>query len=182
MAGRNHYQAVQAFLKPLRRATACVTKSVLVASGNDPAENPHAVTFPTGPAPLDGPHRLHLHVAHHYRVVPAEGTAGPWRVHTAAYYYHLLGPNEQGALREILLFHWHPEGASAVTAPHAHVPAYRQPIDLSAVHLPTPRVSLELVLRLAIENLGAVPLKPQRQWRRVLGATEEVFERWRTWG
>lgn len=46
-------------------------------------------------------------------------------------------------------------------------------------HIPTGRVSLEDVLRLAIAEFG---VQGQRaDWREVIGGTQAKFEQWRTW-
>ena len=78
--------------------------------------------------------------------------------------------------RELLAYHWHPEGVSDVTFPHLHVPraepiplARTDPVRSAAVgemHLPTNRVLLEDVVELLIREFSIVPLRPD--WQAVL--------------
>jgi hypothetical protein len=60
----------------------------------------------------------------------------------------LLREGRRGQEERLFAYHWHPTGASPVTWPHLHVldPASA----LRKVHLPTGRISLEEVLRLAV--------------------------------
>lgn len=99
-----------------------------------------------------------------------------WRVHTLGYAYELLDPAD----RRIVAYHWHPQPYNRVKSPHLHVPSHTAPVDLSRVHLPTPRVSLEAVLRFAIDELGVEPLR--EDWRAVLEASERAYLAGRTWG
>lgn len=116
---------------------------------------------------------LILDVAHYFRVVEAAGDIGPYRCRTIGYSYdfrHSEGPS-------VLSFHWHPN--SAYQSPHAHMHQYVAPVDLSKVHAPTGRTSLEQVVRLAIDDFGATPLRDD--WEAVLAETEDAFNRYREW-
>lgn len=179
MAGRTPQEAVHNFLEPLRKAVSCVTPAVLgVSGGYFPSATPHVLTLAQGdPVRLRADPPVLLSVIRHYRVVEHEGSRGPWKVSTAAYYYTLSDVDE----REIITYHWHPAGRSAVTYPHLHLglAATVGYAPLAEAHVPTGRVPLEQVLRLAIRDLGVRPLR--EDWRDVLEATQSAHETWRTW-
>lgn len=128
------------------------------------------------PVPLRGSTRVSLAVKMRYRIVQAEGERGPWQVSVAAYQYAFT----DDAGREIVAYHWHPDGMSNVTAPHLHLEAgaHVGRLDLAASHLPTGRVSLESIVRLAIEGFSVSPLR--REWQSVLSRGDEAFARWKT--
>lgn len=165
-------------MRPLQRAVSFVTEAVLVASGREPARlrpEPHILTFPSGSsARLHSDSRLSLRFRHRYTIVEAEGEYGPWTVRSTEYLYEFFNQEE----RSILAYHWHPNSRSHVTWPHLHVPQ-TMPFDLSRAHAPTGRVSVEAVVRFAIEDLG---VRPSREnWRSAVEQGEQVFRRWRTW-
>jgi hypothetical protein len=87
-----------------------------------------------------------------------------WDAQTAAYEYRLSDPDD----RELLAYHWHPEGQSHVETPHLHLgPAAevgRRP--LLTAHLPTGLVRVDSVIRLAVESFAVAPIRPD--WDRVL--------------
>src|SRR5205085_1644240 len=87
------------------------------------------------PIRLRGPERIHLRVRMRVRLTQAEPPRGLWEARTAAYEYRLSDQDD----REIVAYHWHPEGQSHVQAPHLHLgPAAEigRPALLAA-HLPT---------------------------------------------
>jgi hypothetical protein len=63
----------------------------------------------------------------------------------------------------------HPRGESPITWPHMHVGADVRVGDrwLGKVHLPTSAVGLERVVAMAIDELGAKPLRDD--WERLIG-------------
>jgi len=177
MAGRTPSEAVNNYLGPLQRAISCVTKAVLnVRGGYYPSPDPHPLALGDGaPVTISSDPPLLLTVLQNYRVVEFEGPRGPWKVSIVSYFYSL----EDREGREVL-YHWHPQGASTVTFPHLHVRAGGRlgRTDISQVHFPTGRVSLEDVLRLAILELG---VKPERtDWAELLDSTQAAYEEWRT--
>ncbi len=177
MAGRNPAEAVANFIEPLQRAVSCVTPAVLnVHGGYHLADVPHVVTLGDGePVRLRGP--LALRATQHYRIVKASGEHGPYKISTAGYLYAL--DDEQG--REVLAYHWHPEGRGEEARPHLHLGdgAAVGHERIACAHLPTERISLEALLRCAIADLGVEPLRSD--WRDVLDRTQAIFETWRTW-
>jgi len=177
LAGRTPAEAVGAFLAPLQQALACVTPSVLnVSGGYYVADRPHALSLGAGdPVPLSGGNEFALSVAQNYRLMELEGLREPWNVQTTAYFYELRRGEQ-----ELLVYHWHPQGASPYTNPHLHLGpgaelGFRR---LQGAHVPTGRVALEEVLRLAITELGARPRR--KDWAEVLEATQAGYEAWRT--
>lgn len=94
----------------------------------------------------------------------------PWKVSTRAYRYRL-----DDASGEVVSWHWHPLGRSAVREPHAHV-AHG---PLAGTHLPTRRVGLEAVLRFLLADLAARPRRTD--WSAVLDQADAVFQAWETW-
>jgi len=91
LAGRTPHEAVNEFVRPLQRAVSFVTRDILVASGYQPADEPHVLTFPGGdPVRLSGDRRLTFLFTHRYTIQRAEQRRGPWEVHSAEYSYELL--------------------------------------------------------------------------------------------
>jgi hypothetical protein len=174
MVGRTSKEALQIFLDPLRQALSCVTHEVLyIRSGNDPAAAPYALMLHNSPVSLGRDRRFALEVIQHYRLIETERPQGPWQVQTVAYYYTLseLGENP----REILGYHWHPQGRSWVTYPHLHLYAGAEVgrDDVRKAHLPTGRITLEEVLQLAIKEFGVTPLRDN--WEEILQRTQGIF-------
>ena len=90
----------------------------------------------------------------HYRIVEAEGERGPWKVRGAGYDYAIRQDED-----ELVTYHWHPEQHTGVTWPHLHVGTAALAgggLLSRKSHLPSRRIALEQVLRLAVE-LGAEP-------------------------
>jgi hypothetical protein len=178
LAGRTPHEAVREFIGPLQLALSCVTSEVLRAGGYHVADEPHALTLGRGlPVRLRGEGRLSLTFDHHYRIVEDPGPRGPYKCSTTSYLYGL----DDSDGREVLSYQWHPSGRSPVTWPHLHLGAGAAVgrLELARAHLPTGRVSIEEVLRLAISELGVEPLR--EDWREVLERTQQAYETSRTW-
>jgi hypothetical protein len=140
---------------------------VLIHGGHAPARRPYTLTFGGSEIiPIQGPQRISLGMIYNYTVEPADDG---WRVHTASYAYQLFLRDE----RPLISWHWHPGGRSPVTWPHAHVPHHVSPVDLSKAHVPTGQVSIQAVIRFAIEEVSVEPLRPD--WRAMLEQTERSF-------
>lgn len=105
------------------------------------------------------------------------GPRGPWKTTTAAYVYELQDSDS----RALLSYHWHPGEGSTVTFPHLHLGPAAQlgHRPLATAHLPTNRIALEDMLRLAITEFDVEPLK--NDWAEVLSRTEASYDEWRTW-
>lgn len=180
MAGKTPPKAVQDFVKPIQLALSCVTNAQITRSGDYRTTADHVLVVADGEPfalPRTSGSALRARVSQNYRIVPAEGPRGPWKVTTTAYLYTL----EEADGLEILSYQWHPSGPSSVHYPHLHVgqAAGKPRPELQRAHLPTGRISLEQFLWLAIE---AFKVRPRRDDRRdVLYRTLQKFEQWRTW-
>lgn len=98
-----------------------------------------------------------------------------WTVGSLAYSYELLERDE----RRVIAYHWHPETPPAFDHLHfgrqfAHASL---PDDIRAratalvrAHLPTQRISLQSVIRLAILELRVEPIRDD--WQSILRETE----------
>jgi hypothetical protein len=151
----------------MQQAISCVTPSILrgPTGYRRLAERVDLVLGSGEAVRLRGPERTHLRVRLRVRVAQAEPPRGLWDARTAAYEYRLSDQDD----REILAYHWHPDGQSHIQTPHLHLgPAAEVGrASLLAAHLPTSSVSLHHVLRLAVESFGVAPVR--RDWDRVLG-------------
>jgi hypothetical protein len=179
LAGKTPREAVHAFLDPLGRSLRQFTLTPLnVSGGYYVAAEPHALTLGDGgPVTLGGSSRLQISLSQRYRVIEAPEASGPWKVTTAGYFYAIADAEE----REIVSFHWHPEGESYMVTPHIHLGPGAEVghRSLADAHLPSGRVSIEQVLRLAVA-LGAEPLL--EDWERELDRSQRLHEEWRQWG
>jgi hypothetical protein len=99
-----------------------------------------------------------------------------WKVRTGGY-ADILGFSERHD-PELVAWQWHPR--SKVKVPHAHVSAAHDDVrSFRKLHIPTGRVSFESIVRFAIEDLSAVPLR--ENWADILGETEGRFKEFQTW-
>jgi hypothetical protein len=114
-----------------------------------------------------GPERIHLRVRMRVRLTQSEPPRGLWEAETAAYDYRLSDQDD----REIVAYHWHPEGQSHVRTPHLHLGPGAEigRTALLRAHLPTGPVPIQDVLRLTIEGFNVEPAR--RDWDRVLQTT-----------
>lgn len=136
------------------RALSCVTNAHVIVSGYHQTDIPHRLSLASSdPVRLGTEHALTLDVGEHYRV---RDTGSGWEVDAVAYFYALARDSE-----DVIVYHWHPLGRSSITRPHLHVRADLHVGDrwLGKVHLPTGQISLEDIIRLAIQELGAQPLR-----------------------
>jgi hypothetical protein len=98
-----------------------------------------------------------------------------WTVRTVGYSYDVLDADE----RELITFHWHPQGPSDVRTPHLHVSGVppillpkrpsghdAPPHDLRRAHIPTGIVGLDQLLFMLIRDLGVEPRDPR--WDQIL--------------
>lgn len=179
MPGATPKEAVEAFLRPLRRVVSCITPRILdVRGGYHPSQRPHTVLIGDGlPVKLAAPGGLKLRFAHRYQVIEAPERPGTWKVSSAGYAYALDDPGDQ----EIIAYHWHPEGRSSIRFPHLHIAtgAGCRREELAAAHCPTGRISVEEFFRFAITDFKVAPLRPD--WSDVFAEAQRDFERWRTW-
>lgn len=109
------------------------------------------------------------------RVVDLRPAQPRYRAEAGAYYVTVLDPDG----REILAYHWHPEGSDRITYPHLHVSSDLNEIQLGRgggalsladLHIATGFVQLRDVVRFLIEELDVTPLRTD--WREVLRGDE----------
>ncbi len=107
--------------------------------------------------------RLYLDLYHGFRIVQTRSGLEPFHVTTTDYFYTLLDRNH----RELLSYHFHPDGAGWCTYPHLHVGTARGIID-NKTHLITGPLPLQAFIRTLIEDpaIPVVSLRPD--WGRVL--------------
>lgn len=123
--------------------------------------------------------RLTFSAGQRFRIIhDADVIDGPFRITTVDYWY-------QYALldgRELLTYHWTPEAIDTDQRlyPHLHVgfglldaEGSFMPDTFSKLHIPTARVSLEAIVRFAIEELGVAPIP--RNWKERLLRGEEAL-------
>jgi hypothetical protein len=105
------------------------------------------------------------------RVAQIKPPRGLWDAQRAAYEYRLSDQDN----REILSYHWHPDGLSHVQSPHLHLgpAAEAGRAALLTTPLPTGPVSLRYVLRLAVESFSDETLRPERS--QVLGVMQPTI-------
>jgi hypothetical protein len=167
MPNRSGAEAAQSLLTELRRAFSCVSGDVLIdARRNQSEEHPRTVFLPRRTAPLGGRAGFDLVVSHEYTVERGPSARSEWSARTLGYRYALNlhdGP-------ELLAFHWHPDDPNPIKFPHLHLSAGAQVqfAALARAHIPTGLVELKDALRMAIEDLGVRPLRPD--WSNVLSA------------
>lgn len=127
--------------------------------------------------------RLLFSAGQNFRIVRTDDEdRGPFKVRTVRYFYQFA--TRDGT--EVLVYHWTPEaqGPNDRTYPHLHVatPMLNPAAPVFAgrfnkIHIPTGRVSLEAVVRLAIEEMG---ITGKKGWQSTLARTQAAFEQWRT--
>lgn len=118
--------------------------------------------------------RLELGMRMRYKIIEH---GGGYRVTTLAYDHLLM----QSSGEVIVNFHWHPDGSSHEKKPHLHVGSSqlaRDAVLTSKIHVPTGRISVEQVIRQAIE-FGAEPFGDN--WEKRLDQSEAPFREHRTW-
>jgi hypothetical protein len=177
MAGRTPSEAVKAFTAPIQRALTCFADGRVIVDSYKP-DNEGVLQFnDADDVRLNGQGRVCLYVSLRYRIVKLEDPPDPrepWKTTTTGWAHH-LGRIQRGKVVPIAQFHWHPQDTPDKPYPHVHVPA-----DADRLHIPTGRVLVEDVLKLAIES-GATP-RDQAKWDDILQTNVENFAKGATWG
>jgi len=132
--------------------------------GYEQNDDLHFLNFGATPVRLNGTARIALSFDCGYRTAPDRSNRRAWEVRIAYYFYSL----DDGDHREIIAYHWHPEGHSNVVAPHIHIGrgAMAGRPELSNAHLPTGIISLADVIRVAIVDFNVQPLR--QDWQTIL--------------
>jgi hypothetical protein len=178
--GRTPAEAVEVFLEPIRESLSCLcrAKLTLSAGGRGAVGQTHLLTLNGGrPVVLGG--GLTLDARIHYEIIRMpDARSQPFRITTRAYLHTIA--NDAGA--ELISAHWHPTGNSARRDPDWHVGSAALAEDgvfTPRAHIPSPRVSFEAVVRLAIDQFD---VKPTREdWSEVIERCEQSFVSHRTW-
>jgi hypothetical protein len=111
-----------------------------------------------------------------YRFAVREDGSRParerWFTRTVSYAYQLHHHDE----REILAYHWHPDGRSHLTTPHLHMGAGAGSLipELTTAHLPTGKVAPTAILALAIEQFGVRARRSD--WAEVFASVETAIQ------
>lgn len=182
MPGRTPPEAFKAFVDPLASALACVARCKLSpsAGGRQQVDVVHHLLGNDGEViEVGGPYHLRLRVRMKYMIVRQDDLeGGPFKIRTLAYSYSLTS----GTGGEIVSYHWHPDSASHVKSPHAHL-GHGQlssgALLTPRTHLPTGRVSLEQVVRSLITEHEVTPRADD--WDARLTLSHGVFELYRSW-
>lgn len=177
MPGKNPTDAFYAFQRPLQQDLSCVTNDILVTSkgGRHDVDVIHSLTAADGPVLITGDgHQLDIGLQ--YSIIKT-GDSGKmaYRCTTKAYAYAILDAENH----PLFAWHWHPFGNSSYYEPHAHPFAIDPRLLPSRAHFPTGRISLEQVIRFAIDQLKVEPVR--NDWDKVLSLNEAKFELHRSW-
>jgi hypothetical protein len=166
MTGPTPGAAVEAVRDILQRLLSCVTADVLLA------DRFGARTTFTASALLrrTAGNTLHLTWIHDVATVSnAERTRRERsQAVTAAYAYTLKDSDG----REIVAYHWHPQGRGHVRAPRLHLGAGLGTLrsEVTKAHLYTGMVTPVAILTLAVERFDVVPRRPD--WAAIFERTE----------
>jgi len=183
-------QAVRRYLAPFNQAMRCIHHGTLIAAlERDYAAGQESSILLNDGDPLRlraaTPPAVYLSLGQRFEIVRDDALPapeGPHRVHTREYWYQFSLEDD----RELFAFHWTPKTTDARQRryPHLHVGspllAAEPPIlpgQLHKLHLPTGRVSVESIVRFAIEELGVTPLI--ESWRDVLDVGQRQFDQHR---
>ena len=161
MDARRARDAEEAYLGSLRRVLSCVTPSVLLTRAAGAGGGDRLAEIAQNPTSLLATPRLSFLFFQTYRLVRADDGTG-WGVRPTGYRYEVRehdGP-------ELVAYHWHPTGNSAITFPHVHAHILGSAADLSKRHLPTGVVTPAEIVRCLIAELGVEPLRSD--WQDVL--------------
>ena len=183
MAGNSPGEAVEAFLSPLKLAISVLGDAVLVTRSHPPLGAIQVVTLnSSAPWKVESDHpnyeSLHLELTLNFVVVEAVGELGPYKTSSRGYIMSLGDASK----RELVSFHWHPlADVTSEHRPHFHVGEAFVP-TAARMHVPTPRISVEEFITLAIDSFGAHPVVDEDIWRPLLADGRETYERYRQWG
>ena len=160
-------EAAHSFAVAVQATLACITDRDVTYAWAQPLNQSRAIVLNEGDETPIG-NGLYLSVSHTYAVRQVASDA--FAVSTGGYAYAIDSDDTGG---EIYSWHWHPDGPSACTWPHAHV---QQPLG---DHFPTGRVALEDVVRWLILEAHIDPIRPD--WPDVLEANRAQYNELRTW-
>ena len=109
MPSRTAYEAAINHEENVQLLVSCVTRSVVKVAGGyfQGASRPHRLELNNGrPVALGGESRLMLKLQQHFHIDNTDGRGGAWAVRLVGYHYAVYDHRH----REILVYHWHPQG------------------------------------------------------------------------
>lgn len=175
-------RAYQRYFNGLQTAVGCISHGRLTGlSQREPELNrAYSLVLNNGdPEHLKGLNRIAFSAGQEFRVIRDErAIEGPFRATTIQYWYQFAvidGPR-------LLTFHWTPETTDTRQRmyPHLHIESGLlnpdgpfNPDTFSKYHIPTERVSIEAVVRFAIEELEVRPNR--KNWNTVLAEGQASF-------
>lgn len=182
--------AYKRYFEALQTAVSCITHGRLVGlRPNVPPElnRVYSLVLNGGdPVVLGGEWGISLSVGQAFRIIEdPEADSGPYRATTVEYWYQF----EDQTGKQLLTYHWTPETADPQQRryPHLHVGSSVidphgpfTPDQVSRLHVPTERVSLEAIVRFAIQELGVRPIR--RDWEKTLSEGQDAFVQHRRTG
>lgn len=173
MSSRTPVGAVRSLVQQSQRIISCISDSVvLVYRDNRIPDQVFRIALGDGGFhPLRGDERLSISAMLYCRIVPAPDMPRTWQPLVNGYMYTLANAQFQ----EILAYHWHSDQRSHVNDPHIHLGAGAQVgfETLANAHIPTGYISLPDVIRMAISELKAKPLRDD--WEAILDGAREVW-------
>jgi len=154
---------------------ACLTERPLFASvERSPSVRARATLGRAVPLRLRTGGRVHFLMSVDFVQGPASTESSSVELIPAGYWYHVTEADG----REILAYHWHPDGATWMRAPHVHLSSRIPSIPISGgdavsladMHLPTGFVAVSDIVRLLITDFRVVPRR--EDWEIVLASNE----------
>ena len=103
-----------------------------------------------------------------YDIIKTGSVGKKFKVRTRGYIYTFSDFSN----RELMGYHWHPLGDDGYHEPHVHTHDTKP-------HYPSGRISVESVVRTAIEDLKAETLRDD--WDDVLASNHGIFMLYRSW-
>ena len=189
MALNTPSQAYRRYFNSLQAAVGCITHGRFTGriAATPRVNQTYALVLNDGnPEPLKGRFRLAFSAGQEFRIIQDErADHGPYRATTIQYWYQFQVIDGV----RLLTYHWTPETTDPGqrTYPHLHIESGLvdqngpfNPDTFSKYHIPTERISIEAVVRFAIEELGVEPISSN--WESVLNRGQEVFNRHRWQG
>lgn len=190
MARNNPERAYRRYAEALQKAVGCITERrlTLIAPDGVQVGRPYSIVLNNGdPVVLRSRFGdIAFDAGQRFRIVKDDDIRdGPFRAQTIEYWYALGLDNGPS----LLTFHWTPEAESGAQRryPHLHVGSglisgagTGDLRSFSKLHVPTDRVSVESVIRFAIEELQVPPRR--QSWDRTLETGHFSFSSYRRKG
>jgi hypothetical protein len=185
LIARRPSDAVEHYRSVVQRTLSCVTDHVLsvrAPGGGNPygsGKFSRALILADGQfVPLRSPDQLKIRVLLRFELVNVAASGSGWTARTREYSY-TLATEDQLDVAELIAYHWQPDVRSGVRIPHLHLGSAISGTSwqlgtrtVNRIHFPTGIVTLTSIIRVAIEELGAEPLRTD--WQTVLDDESNV--------